>query len=134
MITALDLKHLHLAEIMATYSDYDRVHIGACVINKRKVISTGCNQNKTHPLQKQFNENNLNYIKRNGHKLHAEMDALIKAGSNSKGSTLYIFRRGNDGIYRICEPCKACMSYIKQCGIKRIVYTIENGIVEKLVN
>ena len=46
------------------------------------------------------------------------------------GSTMYIFRRGNDNIYRLSKPCKACMQCILDYGIKRIVYTIENGIKE----
>ena len=55
MITNADLKHLKLAEIVSTYSDYDRIHIGACIIKKRQVISTGYNQNKTHPIQEKYN-------------------------------------------------------------------------------
>ena len=129
MISNADLKHLKLAELMASYSDYDRIHIGACIIKKRQVISTGYNQNKTHPIQEKYNNKSLTY-KKSKAKLHAEMDALIRAGKNSKGATLYIFRRGNDNIYRMSKPCNACMNYIKKCGIKRIVYTIENGIKE----
>lgn len=132
MISNADLKHLKLAEVMASYSDYDRIHIGACIIKKRQVISTGYNQNKTHPIQEKYNNESLTY-KKSKAKLHAEMDALIRAGKNSKGATLYIFRRGNDNIYRMSKPCNACMNYIKQCGIKRVVYTIENGIKEMIL-
>ena len=132
MISNADLKHLKLAEVMASYSDYDRIHIGACIIKKRQVISTGYNQNKTQPIQEKYNNKSLTY-KKSKAKLHAEMDALIRAGKNSKGATLYIFRRGNDNIYRMSKPCNACMNYIKQCGIKRVLYTIENGIKEMIL-
>lgn len=132
MISTSDLKHLKLAEVMSTYSDYNRVHIGACVIKKKKVIGIGCNQNKTHPLQEKYNSKSLNYIKPKA-KLHAELDALLKSGHDAKGGTLYVFRRGRDNIYRMSKPCPACMEMIKDYGIKRIVYTIENGIKEMII-
>lgn len=129
MISNSDLKFLKLAEVMSTYSDFNRIHIGACVVKKKSVISTGCNKNKTHPIQEKYNNKSLSFKKTKA-KLHAEMDALIKAGNDAAGATLYVFRRGNDNIYRISKPCNACMNFIKDCGIIRVVYTIENGIKE----
>lgn len=129
MITNVDLKYLKLAEVMATYSDYKRVHIGTCIVKKKSVISTGCNKSKSHPIQNKYNHIANIYTKPES-RLHAEIDALIKAGEDAKGATLYVFRRGRDNIYRLSKPCPACMQYIKDCGIKRIVYTIENGIKE----
>ena len=113
---------------MATYSDYKRIHIGSCIIKKHSIISTGCNQNKSHPIQNKYNHE----LKFKKHKdcLHAEIDALIKASKEANGATMYIFRRGLDNIYRNCKPCPACMKMIKDYGIKRVVYTIENGIKE----
>ena len=129
MITNVDLKYLKLAETMATYSDYKRVHIGACIVKKKSVISTGCNKSKSHPIQNKYNHIANIYTKPES-RLHAEIDALIKAGEDAKGATLYVFRRGKDNIYRLSKPCPACMQYIKDCGIKRIVYTMESGIKE----
>ena len=128
VITNNDLKYSKLAETMATYSDYKRIHIGSCIIKKHSVISTGCNQNKSHPIQNKYNHE----LKFKKHKdcLHAEIDALIKASKEANGATMYIFRRGLDNIYRNCKPCPACMKMIKDYGIKRVVYTIENGIKE----
>lgn len=128
MITNNDLKYLRLAETVGEYSDYNRIHIGSCIIKKHSVISTGCNKTKSHPIQNKYN-NALEYAKKKDC-LHAEIDALIKAGKEAKGSTMYVFRRGLDNIYRNCKPCPACMKMITDYGIKRIVYTIENGIKE----
>ena len=131
MIDDNDLRYLHIAENIAKNSDYKRIHIGAILVNKNKVISTGFNQNKTHPIQKIYNNRYLNYKKIKGDKLHAEVDVLLKLNKKDcNGSTMYIFRRGNDNIYRLSKPCKACMQCILDYGIKRIVYTIENGIKE----
>lgn len=128
MISSQDLKYLKLAESVALSSDYKRIHIGCCIIKKKEIISTGFNKNKTHPLQFKYNKFLSYDVKKP--KLHAEMDALIKAGKDAKGGTLYIFRRGNDNLYRISKPCKACMKFIRDSGIKRVVYTTENGIKE----
>lgn len=128
MITNTDLKYLKLAETMSNYSDYKRIHIGSCIIKKRCVISTGYNKVKSHPIQNKYN--NILSFKKSKDCLHAEIDALIKASIDARGATMYIFRRGNDNIYRNCKPCPACMKMIKDYGIKRIVYTIENGIKE----
>ena len=129
MITNVDLKYLKLAEVMASYSDYKRIHIGACIVKKKSVVSTGCNKSKSHPIQNRYNHI-VNIYNKPESRLHAEIDALIKAGEDAKDATLYVFRRGRDNIYRLSKPCPACMKYAKDCGIKRIVYTIENGIKE----
>lgn len=131
MISNIDLKYLKVAESVANNSTYKRIHIGAILVNKNKIISSGYNHNKTHPIQKLYNEKYLTYQKIKGDKLHAEIDTLIKINKKeSIGSTLYVFRRGKDNIYRLAKPCKACMQCIFDYGIKRIVYTIENGIKE----
>ena len=103
------------------------------MVKKNNVISTGYNQNKTHPLQEKYNEISLDFVKSKA-KLHAEIDALISAGNNTIDATLYVYRQGRDGICRLSKPCPACMKMIKDCKIKRVVYTIENGIKEIILN
>ena len=127
MITSSDLRYLRLAEVMSGYSDYPRIHIGCCIIKKHSVISTGCNKVKTHPMQEKYNKE-LPFNKKR-HYLHAEIDALIKA-TDTENATMYVSRRGRDNIYRLSKPCPACMKMIQDSGIKRIVYTVENGIKE----
>lgn len=132
MITQRDLHFLNLAFAMSEYSDYKRVHIGAVIVKKNSVISTGCNKIKSHPIQKTYNHRYLGYHTKNC--LHAEIDALIKADSiDCKGATLYVARRGLDNKIRLSKPCEACYNCAKDLGIKRIVYTIENGIKEMTI-
>ena len=132
MITSYDLKYLRVAEMVSKFSDYKRIHIGACIVKKHVIISTGYNKDKTHPIQGKYNIDSFSFIKSKDN-IHAEIDALHKSNNNVKGATLYVFRRGKDGIYRMSKPCQACMKYIKDSGIKRIVYTIENGIKELII-
>lgn len=129
MINESDIRYLKLAEVMSAYSDYHRIHIGAVVVKKHSVISTGCNKNRSHPIQRDYNMlAGMEY--RIKCRLHAEIDALIKAGDDAKGATLYVFRRRKDNLLGMCKPCDACMKYAKDKGIKRIVYTVDNGIKE----
>lgn len=133
MITQRDLYFLKLAFAMSKYSDYKRVHIGAVIVKKNSVISTGCNKIKSHPIQRLYNNRYLDYHTKNC--LHAEIDALIKAeDSDCKGATLYVARRGLDNKIRLSKPCDACFNYAKDLGIKRIVYTIEDGIKEIIID
>ena len=132
MLTKQDLKYLRLAETISTYSDYPRVHIGAVVANRKSLIATGCNKQKSHPEQLKHNRC-LPYSISNP-RLHAEMDCLVKAAGQTEGSTLYVFRRGRDGEYQNCKPCRACWEKIVECKIRRVVYTIYQGVREIIVS
>lgn len=46
------------------------------------------------------------------HAIHAEANALLKAGRKAKGCTLYVTR----------EPCQGCMKLIRAALIARIVW------------
>lgn len=118
---------------MAELSLYPKVRIGTCLVNKRgRVISTGCNKTKSHPVQHFYNKYRPYSLPNHG--LHAEMDALIHCKEDTRGSTLYVFRRGMDSKIRLAQPCEACSRMIRDCGVKRVVYTIEDGIKEMLIS
>lgn len=55
MINNLDLKFLDRAKRVSELSDYKRIHIGCVAVYGNKVISTGFNSNRTHPLQAKLN-------------------------------------------------------------------------------
>ncbi len=129
MITEKDLKYLKVAESVSLTSDYERVHIGACVVKKGNIIGVGCNSNKSHPVQKKYNE--LVPYDRPRHGIHAEIKALLKCNVNTNNSTIYVFRRGRDSNIRNCSPCESCRAYMIECGVKRIVYVAENGVFEE---
>lgn len=129
MISKRDKKYLAVAEAVSALSDYPRIKIGACVVGNGDILSTGFNMRKTHPVQKQYNTH-MPYEVRTPF-LHAEISALLKLPGTMKPSTIYVFRKSNDGTQRNCNPCKACRQYIIDKGIKRIVWTTETGICEE---
>ena len=83
------------------------------------------------PCYKVYTRQQREHFEKTGEELNviASQEAS-KASKEANGATMYIFRRGLDNIYRNCKPCPACMKMIKDYGIKRVVYTIENGIKE----
>ena len=90
------------------------------------VISRGINSYvKTHPLQAKL-------AKRANRPLaiflHAECDAIIKAGHKIKDAyTIEVYRFDRDGKPKLAKPCPICMSLIKTTPIRRIIYTEEEN-------
>ena len=98
-----------------------------CFDKKGRVISTGSNfYNKTHPIQAHF-------AKLAGQpyrtKLHAEIHALLLA----KGKdihTLLVTRYDAQGKPRLAKPCPVCVSAIIAYGVKKVIYTTNEGTEE----
>lgn len=63
-------------------------------------------------------------VNTDGH--HAEINALVRAGANSKGAKLYtLMTRTRDGSIGNGAPCPICMEAIIQAKIRKVVvYTI----------
>lgn len=51
--------------------------------------------------------------------LHAEQNALLRAGDRANGGTLYVTR----------EPCNWCWKNIRAAGLSRVVWQSEDGSV-----
>ena len=117
------------ARSVAELSDHPKHKVGAIVVLKHRIISSGFNSNiKTHPLQKKYNQ--YRFSADSPHKCHAELSALlplIKEGKNLSGASIYVYRQHKNEILACARPCRSCMELIKDCGIKRIFYTTEDG-------
>lgn len=128
-----DLRYIKTAAKIAEHSTYARHSIGCVVVYRNTIISTGCNKDRTDPLQKKYNkERNIsdNYP----HKIHAEVDAIkhiIDLDIDWKNVSIYIVRLRKDQPYGMARPCKSCMSLIKDLGIRNIYYTTNDGIAHE---
>ena len=106
-------------------------------VYKNKIISTGYNSDKTHPVQRKYNK--LRFNVNEGYspdRLHAEIHALISIANMdidwSKVS-IFIYRKMKSREFGMARPCPSCMAYIKHLGIRTIVYTTDSGYaLEKL--
>jgi deoxycytidylate deaminase len=121
------------AKSVAELSDHKQHKIGAVVVLKHRIISSGFNKcAKTHPLQKKYNK--YRFTEDSVHTCHAELSALlplIKDGVNLSDASVYVHREHKNGMLAMARPCKSCMELIKDCGIKRVFYTTENGYAQE---
>lgn len=118
MLSKKDVSYLNIARSLAEKSEEKKKH-GAVVIKSGRVVGYGFNKFKNH----------TDYIPEDLIKVHcsrhAEEVAIKIAGNNAKGAILYVARVNNQGIDRNSKPCKICAKLIKESGIKKVIYTME---------
>lgn len=114
--TILNKGFFRLARNISFYSSH-KIRVGA-VISRKKPISIGFNIRKTHPRYSNPSNTYRDSI-------HAEMAALIRSGTdNVKGADIYIYRETDNGVPALARPCEMCYNMLKQCGIRKIFYSI----------
>ena len=131
-----DRKGIGRALAESAKSTFGRVKIGAAVMDDRGwICGYGYNQRRTHPRQYAANKRVGKQIEQPC--IHAEIDALLVAQSCptvalgfARLETIYVARLDRNGRLANCRPCAACHSEIVRAGIKRVVFTTENGIEE----
>lgn len=124
------------AKAVSESSEFPKVHIG-CVITEgnHRIISSGCNSTKTHPLQKQLNKERFEVD--SVHSLHAEVSALLplmKEDIDFSKVEVYTHRNYANGKIAMARPCPSCMKLIKDLGVKKIHYTTADGYACEYVN
>jgi deoxycytidylate deaminase len=55
--------------------------------------------------------------------MHAEIAALLVAGSRAYGATVYVARVRKDGTPADSKPCKKCEGQLKRKGVKKVIWT-----------
>lgn len=129
-MTRRNLRFITKALAASLESDHDKVRIGAVIVDGNYVVSRACNVRRTHTRQHRYNVQTGR--KCPAPKLHAEIHALIKSRDyDLTGCTLYVGRYQLNGSLGNCKPCSSCRQAIKDSGIKKIVYTTEEGVREE---
>lgn len=106
-----DKYFLRIAREVATASKDPSSKVGALVVRDRRVLSTGYNGfPKSVADDKRLHDKAQKYDRI----VHAEMNAVIYAGRESIGSTVYMF--GFKGA-----PCINCAKHLIAAGIVRVV-------------
>lgn len=99
-----------------------RWKVVAILVNKKPVAIASNNSRKTSPLTNSFNPRN---------RLHAELRCLKKASPEKlEGSTMYIWRM-KQYSFGNSRPCSMCMKYLKEAGVKQVVYSTNTGFAEE---
>ena len=127
------MKFFEHARNVAKMSTFPRVHVGAVIVYGSKILACGFDQTKTHPLQARFNamrhfENQDNVQ----HSIHAEMAALSSiwdADLDWSKVEVFVYRLRGDRPHGYARPCKACMTAIREKGIRDVYYTGDDGFI-----
>ena len=130
-LTARQLRNFEHAKHAAEMSDF-RVHVGAVAVLGKQILNVGFSNSKSHPLQSHYDKyRNLKPDNRITSTLHAEIHCLapIMHHENVDWSkvVLYVYRIRKDRPHGMARPCAACMRMIRECGIKNIAYTTDDG-------
>lgn len=97
---------------------------GCVAVKNGKILARGFNHYRT------FSKDN--FIT-NTCTCHAECDVIRKLHNANpnidyKKVTLYIVRINRKGDLKSSAPCIDCYNMLTKCGVKRIVYSSDNGI------
>lgn len=110
-----------------------RARVAACIVYRRKIISYGICQTKSHPMQSIYCRHPEAIY------LHAEICAIKNAISNTrdvdflKDSTLYIARAkypNKTWCFGLAKPCEGCQRAIAAFGISNVIYTTDDNNFE----
>jgi len=108
-------------------SEYDKIRIGAVIVDGNYVVAKACNTSRTHTRQHKYNQ--MTGRKCPSPKLHAEIHALIKSKNyDLTNATVYVGRYLKNGSLGNCKPCSSCQEAMRASGVRRAVYTTEQGV------
>ncbi len=107
--------YLNKAYGLAQRSTMRRFGVGAVVVNKNEIVSTGWCHHSDLKLAE--------YIS-----IHAEVHAIHRANPKDlQGATIYIVTRSLKSRNRsLGKPCQRCTAFLHDVGIEKIVYSIDN--------
>lgn len=108
----------------AQKSTYEH-QVGAVLAKGRKIISRGYNTFRGHRWSDKYPW---------PHTCHAETSALLKAPKIPHNSAIHVARVNRRGEPRLARPCPACMAVLRECGVRKVVYTTHNGYAEEFIN
>lgn len=106
-IEQFEQMYMHIAHIVSQLSRCNRKKVGAIIVKDGNIVSFGYNGTPTG-FCNECEENDVT----KDEVIHAEMNAILKAGTKTQGATMYV----------TMSPCIECAKIIKQSGLKCVVY------------
>ena len=121
-----DRRYLDIAKTVSTWSKDPSTKVGAVIVDDLgRVVGTGYNgfPRGVLDLEERYNNRELKYEL----VVHAEVNAILTAGHQARGSTLYVY----PGFGSPCM-CTGCAKAAIQAGVRRVVGLIEEVDEERL--
>ena len=106
-IEQFERMYMDIAHIVSQLSRCNRKKVGAIIVKDGNIVSFGYNGTPTG-FCNECEENDVT----KDEVIHAEMNAILKAGTKTQGATMYV----------TMSPCIECAKIIKQSGLKCVVY------------
>jgi dCMP deaminase len=110
-----DIKYLNLAKHVSTWSHDPSTKVGAVVVNwdyQQEFIGYNGFPKGVLDTLKRYSDRETKYKM----VVHAEVNAILKAGHLAKGSTLYVYP-----AFALPPVCNECAKVAIQAGIKEVV-------------
>lgn len=128
-------KFFEKAKTMCGISDNPKNKVGAVLVYKNRIVSVGFNQQKSNPIQKEYNLcrcDGKRYfdIDKCTNSIHAETSAILSAQKlniDLSECSIFVSRIKKSGVQGLSKPCKACQKLLLDNGIKDWYYTLDNG-------
>lgn len=139
-----DLRWFNAARDEADQSNFPRFHVGCVLVYQGHILSSAHNTEKSDPIQKKYNRyRRFNYSTKGciNHSGHAEMLALKKVTYpiaqqvDWKKVKCYTYRicPGLDYGFGMARPCAACMTAMRERGIRDFYYTTDMGYAHERI-
>jgi deoxycytidylate deaminase len=120
-------KYIALAQRVSHQSDHTHRH-GAVLIKGSIVVNTCCNKNKFSSFAMKFRKDDKSFAT-----VHAELGSILNIEKvNTHGATIYVVRTNNQNELRMSKPCNMCEAAMRWVGIKKVVYSTNEGIFKEL--
>jgi tRNA(Arg) A34 adenosine deaminase TadA len=123
-------RYIELAMRIAGQTEFREYKHGAVLVRGGTVLNTSCNKNKYKAWANRFRDSK----KQRGHAtVHAEIGAILGLDrSVTEGATIYVVRVGKCGDLKNSKPCPMCEAAMQYVGIKKVVYSSEDGKIETM--
>lgn len=123
----LDLAFLEEAKELSKYSHDPSTKIGAIVAKGKKPLGAGCNDFpegvKGTPERWNNRETKYKFV------VHAEVNAILSAGREADGGTIYIYPS-----FGLPSLCTECCKVIIQAGIQRVVGLVPKDLPQATID
>jgi deoxycytidylate deaminase len=137
-----DYRWMHKAALVAENTPpCSGAKLGSCLVIKNRLISTGRNSYRTHPLALKYGKNTKALC------IHCELDAIMRATKKIediefKAATLYVCRvkyksdkETDNYVWGLALPCSGCAGAIVAYNVGRVVYSLDSddkryGVIE----
>lgn len=118
-LTRADRAHLARAIKVASLSTERQRH-GSVIAVGRRVLSVGVNTFRSRPETLSDPKHHASF--------HAEVAAIRALRTVPQGATIYVARVLKNGAPGLSKPCAACYATITEAGIRRVIYSADDGI------